>query len=172
MREVAKAVGYSPMALSNAGAELEEIGVCERRRSGRNCHIHFPGSTRDLWEKTESRFRSPVLRKHWIKFSSPLKDTLKAGLSALAQHTTITDDPLPAIAVRASAVAKMRASGQFVVCMSREDAEAGLECWAYDPTLLAEGETVDRLSLHLCLRTMEDERVDKALRTTLEEIPW
>jgi hypothetical protein len=47
-----------------------------------------------------------------------------------------------------------------------------MECWAYDPRLLSDGPTVDRLSLYLSLRGTHDERIEKALTDLLEDLPW
>ena len=46
---------------------------------------------------------------------------------------------------------------------------AAIEGWRYDPTTLATGDCVDRLSLYLALRDTADERVRKELRTLLAD---
>jgi hypothetical protein len=46
------------------------------------------------------------------------------------------------------------------------------KCWGYDPKQLADGGTVDKLSLYLTLRGGEDERVGKELRIMMEGMAW
>ena len=62
--------------------------------------------------------------------------------------------------------------GLLVSCPGPEEAHAQMECWHYDPRLLSDGPTVDRLSLFLSLREAADERVAQALHALLESLPW
>jgi hypothetical protein len=57
------------------------------------------------------------------------------------------------------------------VLEGREEAEARLEIWKYDPWLLAENGRADRCSLYLSLRNSADERVQKEIQFLIEELP-
>ena len=50
--------------------------------------------------------------------------------------------------------------------------ESGVEVWKYNPRLLTETGTVDRLSLYLLLKDYDDERVQIELENMMNEILW
>jgi hypothetical protein len=56
--------------------------------------------------------------------------------------------------------------------MAREDNEVEIEVWSYDPRVLLDGPTVDRLSLFLSLRDDPDERVQQALQEMMRSFSW
>jgi hypothetical protein len=60
---------------------------------------------------------------------------------------------------------------KIVHCEGREEAEARMEAWKYDPWLLAEGETADRCSLYLSLRDNADERIQKEIQFLIQGLP-
>ena len=47
-----------------------------------------------------------------------------------------------------------------------------VELWSYDPCLLAQNDTADRLSLYLSLKADSDERVVAALEEMMKEMVW
>jgi hypothetical protein len=54
----------------------------------------------------------------------------------------------------------------------RDEANACIEAWTYDPRLLAADGRVDALSLYLSLRDSPDERVQQQLESLLEAVSW
>ncbi|MDD5675045.1 MAG: hypothetical protein PHC61_12825 [Chitinivibrionales bacterium] len=53
-----------------------------------------------------------------------------------------------------------------------EDGGASLQIWRYDPALLTNGESVDKLSLYLSLSQDPDERIAKAGEQLIKGITW
>ena len=47
-----------------------------------------------------------------------------------------------------------------------------VEIWRYDPSLLAINGVVDPLSLYLCMRTSDDERIRIELKNLMGSIEW
>lgn len=47
-----------------------------------------------------------------------------------------------------------------------------METWSYDPLLLARGDRVDALSLHLSLRDSPDERIQQQLTELIDHVAW
>jgi hypothetical protein len=172
LRLLAEKTGYSAMTLSNVAAELADLDVCEIRASGKSCHISFRNHGRELWAAMEPRFRAPNMRKRWVKAGGPIKGALPAGLTALASLTSINDDPVPTVAMREGEYRKLIEGGAMAGCHSRMEADTGVECWGYDPKQLADGGTVDKLSLYLTLKGGEAERVGKELGIMMEGMAW
>jgi hypothetical protein len=172
LRELAGALAYSAMTLSTVRIELESLGLCRSIQQGRRTHLEFPAPRRALWERAEPHLRNPVKRRHWVRFMRRDEQNLHAGLTALAAWSTISDDELPTCAMGSSAYQAQLESGNIVACPGPEEALARVECWAYDPCLLSDGTAVDRLSLYLSLRGTHDERIEKALATLLDDLPW
>lgn len=172
LRELASELGYSAMTLSTVRIELESLGLCKSIQKGRSTHIEFPAPMRELWERAESHLRSPVKASHWVRFIRKDERNLRAGLTALAASSLISDNELPTCAMKSPDYRAQLARGDIVRCHGPEDAQASVECWAYDPHLLSDGPAVDRLSLYLSLRGTHDERIEKALTALLEDLPW
>lgn len=172
LRNLAAALGYSPMALSDVADELEALGVSESRRKGKSRNILFLKEGRQLWDDIAPRLRSPVLSKRWIASHRRLAGAVPAGLTALEQHTNINDDPIPTVAMRDEYFRRMLADGHLHECRDRDEAALQVECWSYDPNVAGDGKTVDRLSLFLTLRDSPDERIQQALQKLLENMTW
>ena len=56
--------------------------------------------------------------------------------------------------------------------MSKEYGDIRVEVWKYAPTLLSVDGWVDRISLYLCLKDSEDERIQLECDTLIEEMKW
>ena len=172
LRELASELGYSAMTLSTVRIELESLGLCKSIQQGRSTHMEFPAPMRELWESAKAHLRSPVKTRHWVRFIRKDERNLYAGLTALAASSMISDDELPTYAMKNPDYRAQLESGDIVRCSGAEDAQARVECWAYDPRLLSNGSAVDPLSLYLSLRNTHDERIEKALTSLLEGLPW
>jgi hypothetical protein len=172
LRELASELGYSAMTLSTVRIELESLGLCKSIQQGRSTHMEFPAPMRELWGLAESHLLSPVKARLWVRFIRKDERNLHAGLTALAAASMISDDELPTCAMKSSDYRAQLERGDIVMCHGPEDAQARVECWAYDPHLLSDGPAVDRLSLYLSLRGTHDERIEKALAALLEGMPW
>ena len=172
LRELASELGYSAMTLSTVRVELESLGLCRSIQQGRSTHMEFPTPMLELWKRAESHLLSPVKASHWVRFIRNDARNLHAGLTALASSSMVSDDALPTCAMKSADYRAKLERGDIIRCPGPEDAQARVECWAYDPHLLSDGPAVDRLSLYLSLRGTHDERIEKALTVLLEDLPW
>jgi DNA-binding MarR family transcriptional regulator len=173
LREVASALGYSAMTLSNVADELQSAGLCEIVTAGRTRHLVFGTRGRELWERALPLLDSPVRARHCVRHTSRQAAELPvAGITALERYTGIVDDPVLTVAVRDREYRTLLERGDLVGCDGPEEAEAAVEVWPYDPVRLASTGCVDRLSLYLSLRDSPDERVQKELKSLLEGVPW
>lgn len=170
--ELAAELGYSAMTLSNVRQELEAAKLCQTIRERRLVRLMFPMPRRELWTRAEPLLQDPVKDRHWVRFAEPGQNWFRAGLTALAKLTLVTDDALPTFAIDTGEFRRQKMNEQFHTCPGPESAQARLEVWRYTPTILADGNVVDRLSLVLSLRDADDERVAKAVGELLKEMPW
>jgi len=162
--QIASRLGYSAMAISKAQDELQSAQLCEVVRSGRTLSLHFNSSGKDLWGRAEPLLLSPVKRTQWIRWGQPRARAAIAGITALSKYSMMADDPIPTYAMRNKDLISALGKGGIFGCAGREEAEARMEAWKYDPWLLANEDTVDRCSLYLSLRHSADERVQKELQ--------
>jgi hypothetical protein len=83
----------------------------------------------------------------------------------------LAEDPIATYAMRDRVLIAALKNGQLLGCNGREEADARMESWKYDPWALAEDGVVDRCSLYLSLRESGDERVRKEIRFLIEGLP-
>jgi hypothetical protein len=171
LQEIAKLIGYSPIMVTMVKRELESAGICEALKQGRSVTLSFLHDRRELWDRVEPLLSSPC-RRNWVKWAKPDPAALLAGMSALSHLTMISDDPLPTYALGRKIFRAHNEQGDFHVCHERDEANACLESWSYDPRILFRSEIVDTLSLYLSLRGSADERVQQQLETLIREFPW
>jgi DNA-binding MarR family transcriptional regulator len=169
--QLAKRLGYSAMAMSKAQEELLAAKLCTVERAGRTTLLRFELRGRALWQKAEPLLATPVKRAYWVRWGQPRPRAVSAGVTALSQVSMLTDEQLPTYAMRDKDVVSALSKGKIVHCEGREEAEARMEAWKYDPWLLAESETADRCSLYLSLRNNADERIQKEIQFLIQGLP-
>jgi hypothetical protein len=173
LAELATAMGYSAMTMTNVGNEIERFALCAVEREGRTKRIVFDGDGARLWERALPLLVSPVRKTRWVRrWSAPRGARIVAGLTALARYTNIADDDVPCFALWHKDYRLLARRGEIVECRGPDNAEAVVESWNYDPAKLARGDMVDRLSLYLTLRDTPDERVERELRVLLDGAGW
>lgn len=169
--KVATRLGYSAMAMSKAQDELQTAHLCEAVRTGRTVSLQFVARGKALWEQAEPLLTTPVRRTQWIRWGHPRARAVSAGISALSNASMLTDDPIPTYAMRDRDLPEALEKGEIIGSGGREEAEARLECWTYDPWILAHNGIADRCSVYLSLRQSADERVQKEIRFLIEGLP-
>jgi len=172
LKEIAERIGYSPIMLTKVKDELEAAELGHPSRQGRSITLRFPRHGRDLWEQAQPYLASPVKKTHWLRGDIPRHPALAAGLTALTQLTAIADDRLPTFALSAEVFQASLEQGIFHGCNGPEEASLRMEAWSYDPLLLASGDRVDALSLHLSLRESLDERIQQQLAEMISRVAW
>src|ERR1700722_7309534 len=94
-----------------------------------------------------------------------------AGTTALSRLSMLVEDSVETYAMRDRAVVTALEKGKLFGCGGREEADARMESWKYDPWVLAEDGSADPCSLYLSLRRSGDERVQKEIRFLIERLP-
>ncbi|MDO9107376.1 MAG: hypothetical protein Q7U89_00080, partial [Coriobacteriia bacterium] len=161
-------LGYAVMTVSRAVSELEAAVLVEANRSGQERVFRLAAPRRDVWDRALPVLSSPVKRRvlaselpHGVAAGAPL-----TGLCALGDYTMLQGPDM-----RYCAVSIAQAEGVSSIADEADDRDLA-EVWSYDPRLLSDGRSVDRLSLYLSLRDDQDERVHLALEQLLERVEW
>ena len=173
---LARLLGYSDMTMTRAIDELEDGGCVSVRAKGRERVAEFRYNGRELWEKTHSLMRSPVKTRSVATGPPPPGNWPLAGLSALAERTMLAAPERAVFAVHSQDALGVEIRSNIRQWLEEEGKaevpSCELEVWHYPPDLLAEGGTVDPLSLYLSLREISDERVEAALEELLGQVRW
>ena len=168
--KLAQALQYTPMTMTRAFAQLDNLGIGEHVAKARDRRVTFPVRGRQLWEQIAPYMRTPVRKTLFMERSNALEQLPVAGLTGLERYSMISAPKTPVYAVGVKTWKQMNLIAKTVPFA--EDGTVQLELWTYRPELLARKGIVDQLSLYLSLREDKDERVAAALETMLEKIPW
>lgn len=131
---------------------------------GKQKHVEIALSKMELWNKALPLMSSPIER---ILFADTKPvGGLMAGETAMGHYTMLAEPATPVIAID-KATAKENAA-----LMNKEYGDIKVEVWKYSPALLSEDGYADRLSLYLCMKDSEDERIQIECDTLIEEMKW
>lgn len=123
-----------------------------------------PEKRKYLWEKALPLMVSPVERMLYTDEDLVMQPM--AGESGLEYYTMI------ATPERLCRAVSKRWAQEKNALLNKYDGETMVEIWRYDPSLLAINGVVDPLSLYLCMRTSDDERIRIELKNLMGSIEW
>ena len=127
-------------------------------------HVQIELSKVELWKKTLPLMSSPIER---ILFTDTKPSgCLIAGETAMGYYTMLAEPSTPVIAIDKTTAKKNAA------LMNKLYGEIKVEVWKYSPSFLSEDGYIDRLSLYLCMKDNDDERIQLECDTLLEEMKW
>lgn len=131
---------------------------------GKQKHVEIALGKMELWNQALPLMSSPVER---ILFTGTrLSGTIVAGETAMGHYTMLAEPATPVIAIDKTA-AKENAA-----LMNKEYGDIKVEVWKYSPALLSEDGYADGLSLYLCMKDSEDERIQIECDNLIEEMKW
>jgi len=168
-------LGYSAMAMSHVLNELEAAGIATSSAigRGRDRRLRFDMPKQEAWKKALPLLRTPVKSRHTIRMiPNEILRGPRAGLSALAHYSMMAEPENPVMAVSRKDWKTLRTGNVITAAMSGESNGGVVEVWSYAPTPVAIDGWVDRLSLYLSLRDMQDERIQAALDQMMKEVLW
>ncbi|MBU1720755.1 MAG: hypothetical protein KKA07_16940 [Bacteroidetes bacterium] len=167
---IADKLGYnSNMTITRAAYYLHKMGLCEIRGT-RDKSLHFGMNKKEIWEKVEPLMTSPVKKIQY--FSGYVSDgnAYKSNNNALAHYSDLNDDVLEYYAVRPGYFKFL--PGANLKPAPKNEGNICIEEWKYNPYFATKTKYVDPLSLYLCFRNDENERVEMALEQLIENIKW
>jgi hypothetical protein len=87
--------------------------------------------------------------------------------TALSHYTFIADDSPPSVAVDKKVFSEH--FKELHVFLHPEEGDFRMEVWKYDPAPLADGPFIDKLSLALCYRDTDDDRIRKGITDMIKK---
>lgn len=167
--EIAKQFPFSVKTVSEAVRELEKAGICtiEGDNSGKYLHLI---RKEEIWEKAIEKLASPIQEVMYCNEINLIPEGLRYVTydNALAEYTFMADFSGEAYAVYKNddTIKRLKKGGAF----NKVEGKYRIELWKYNPALLAEGDAVDGLSLALCYKDTDDERVMGELNDLVKKI--
>lgn len=161
-KEIAEMIGASTANVTRALRWLVAKGFAVVN-GGRPKHLQFSHKGKALWNATLGFLKSPVLR---IVRTDMNLQGLMCGQNALAEYGMLieADHEMVAIGPKEYRAIKQDTNPLY--------GENEIQVWMYEPQILATNMMVDKLSLYLSMRDSDDERIQKELKTMIEEIIW
>lgn len=189
-KALASRLGYSPMTITRAINELTPRRLATIEYVGKEKHLRFSAQGRSLWDAALPELQSPVKKRAWLAWrDKPNSEIgfggLVTGESALAHYTSLADTGVKQWAIDQDAWlgltkrgnVKILASGSADAALternqfSKEREVMEIEVWSYRPRIItSEEHAVDPLSLWLSLANSNDERIEIACETLLEQV--
>ncbi|MGL4520693.1 MAG: hypothetical protein ACRCUJ_13755 [Phocaeicola sp.] len=168
--DISQRVGYALKTVSNAVLELINAEVCDITQPDKRTKIvRFLKSRKTIWTEVQTRLSSPIANIYYVDSKSLLEDVplCYSYDSALSRATMITHPTEETYAIERSnpLVKRLQEAGELRL----QEGNVRLEIWKYPPSLLATDGIVDPLSLWMCYRIEDDERVDGELERLIEK---
>ena len=169
-QEIAKKVGYSTMTVSRIIKELLhfEIVVVEGNKEK---SIKLKKQGKALWESILPILYSPVREVWFTDENLNHKDCRIGGDTALSDLTMLSESNRRTYVIGKDEFRSLKES-RSLKFLDKKHGENKIEVWLYNPAILSNSKTVDKLSLYLSLKSDEDERVKGALQDLINEIEW
>jgi len=167
--KIAEKLGYNPMTITRAAFYFQSTGIC-RIEGTKEKFLKFDKSNSELWKMTEPKMTSPIKKIQFYTGFMPENSLKKCNINALAHYTDINEEPIEYAAIGPD-------FGKFIVDMNVEptshlEGNICIEEWKYNPALLTKTDYVDPLSLFLCFRDSNNERIEMSLEKLINQYPW
>jgi DNA-binding MarR family transcriptional regulator len=169
-QEIAKKVGYSTMTVSRIIKELLrfKIVVVEGKKEKL---IRLKKQGKALWESILPILCSPV-REVWFTDDKLNQiDYRIGGDTALSNFTMLSETNQRTYVIGKDEFRSIKESGALKY-LNKKYGENRIEVWLYNPAILSNSKTVDKLSLYLSMKNEDDERVKGALIDLINEVQW
>lgn len=170
--QLADHFGYSAMTYSRAFDEISDAELGEIRKNNRKKSICLSKPKKQVWEEAQSWLRSPVKNYKWVSQSILPMNFPEAGISALTRYSMIAEPRYPEIAMSQQEFKQITEMKSFRESPYADQDSVKLEIWHYSPGRITDKPYVDPLSLYLCLKDSNDERIQGALNEMMEQLPW
>lgn len=154
-------VSYASINRALRWLKEKELIVLEGVRTNK---IIFNCPKRELWEKALPLLVSPIEKRLFT--DQQLDCAMESGINALSEYTMINRNESCCYAIAKGEDKKLS------IAIDKEFGVNTIEVWRYNPLLLSNTGTVDKLSLYLSLKDTEDERIQIELENLINQIQW
>jgi len=166
-KTISEKLHYGQMTITRAAHFLHNAGIC-KLEGNKDKYLHFEKSNRELWDATKDLMINPVKKSSYYTGWLREENVFKTNINALAHYTDLNDEALEYFAVRPGYLKFIE--GANLKKINSYEGNLFIEEWIYDPSLLVKDQFVDPLSLYLCFRNNQDERIEMALEQLIEQI--
>jgi len=167
LKQLAKKLHYTPMAITKAVADLERNGLCIAEGK-KEKYIRFENNKKELWEKALPLMTSPVIKQVFTDEIPVNLALCKANASALPQYSEMAASTHTFTPIEKTLFYSLQKNDQWKNMDDREGKYC-LEIWKYNPVPLTTTDFVDPLSLYLSMKDSKDERIEMALEKILND---
>ena len=162
IKQVAEKLEESYLNTNRAINNLRIFGLCDLQ-GGKEKLLSFDESKKALWEKALPILKNPVQK---TVYTDSELNQIWSGMNAMAHYTMLNDERRKYYAISKEAFRNLN------VVTDLQYGENRIEVWRYNPTLIAENGYIDRLSLFMLFKESNDERIETALDTLIEQQGW
>jgi hypothetical protein len=170
--KLAKFLNMTNMTSSRALNDLYDLGLLSYDIGG------ITGRS-----KNYQRIKDPAYYREGLKYlknpvwkvvyaANDVEGALLAGLEALSMVTMLNPPPNPVRAISKEKLLDVQASLVNDKDRIADEKLIELEIWLYDPAMLSSANQVDKLSLTLSLKDINDERVEQAIDDMVKGEKW
>lgn len=156
-QKLALLLNTSVMTVNRAFREMKTAGICGIEKKGKENIYSFTAGRKEIIQKALPFLRSPISGEFWIDKIPNDIEFYRSGLDALSEISQIAKGKNIEAAISKEEFKKLKS------ILGSAEYEPGqgykIEIWSYPPEILSENGIVDKLSLYLCLKDTEDERV-------------
>ena len=168
--EAARLLGVSKMSASRCFDEMEYLQVPLIAENNGRRNISAAGPAKETWEEVKEFMVNPVIRR--FELTEDIGLQFRAGLSALAELSLLSENECPVYGVLKKDLAKNRIKDIRQAGWQDEKKSIVLEL-GYIIDFQGKG-VMDPLSIALCLTgdELEDARINSSIQEMLEEYVW
>lgn len=156
----------TPMSISRASKQLEEMGLLKSRKEGAQKILYCEETFEELFNKSKEVLQNPVKRTVYVSKDLVDDRLLESAYTALSKHSMINDSGLTYYATDKISSWRNKSTNN----LEDSNKQVAIEMWRYDPKKLSNNKEVDELSLALSLKDNEDERVQDAVDEMLDNV--
>jgi len=176
-KEIARKLGYTPMAITNAIDNLKYHNLIDVQGE-KEKFMRFRYERKELWNiaMEQNLLVNPVIKTVFVDEKPKDLFLLHSNASALPEYTDLNPSRQEYFAIEKTVFYGLQKSNALLNPNESEGRYA-LEVWKYNPLTLAEKlpndrAVVDPLSLYLSVKESRDERIQIALEQILEKFIW
>jgi len=167
--EIAKRLEYSKKTISKIADDLKAKEICELIGS-KEKYFSFKYSGLELWQQVEPIMQNPIHKQLYLTQVMTI-ELPKSEDEALAHHTFLSETSHSSYAIGKMQFEKLDQE-DYWKHMDLVEGNYLLEVWKYDPKILSKDGFIDPLSLYLCFRESENERIAAEMDKLIKGIQW
>jgi len=176
-KQLAGIFHYTPMVITNAADNLKFHEICTVEGS-KEKYIRFNLSIPEMWNYLIGRklLVNPVIKRVFVDEKPGNVLLIHSNTSALPEYSDMNPSRQEFFAVDKTVFYGLQKSNRLLNANTSEGNYC-LEVWKYNPLNLVDGipddkTVVDPLSLFLCLKDDQDERIQDALEQIIKKYVW